>query len=143
MEDHRGTGSHRASRREAGRHFSRVASLAAAMLLSFFGAFLCEGQVPGLGPAAAEVSETSDLRVSIKARDLEIKEVLRSFAQQIGAVLALDPAVQGRKISIQTDQAKLEHVMNDLCVAIKCEWTLSDGEPRALFVRASSHQARE
>jgi type II secretory pathway component GspD/PulD (secretin) len=64
------------------------------------------------------------LQVSIEARDVDVTEVLRSFARQVGAELAIDSSIHGN-ISIKAENSNLTEVMNDLCLVHQCQWTLS------------------
>ena len=85
-----------------------------------------------------EVAASSAKTVSIQARNVDVRDVLRSFAEQIGARLVLEGGISG-KISIEANESRLEDVMDNLCTAFSCEWSISgdDSSPR-LVVRASS-----
>lgn len=72
--------------------------------------------------------------VSIKARDMEVSEVLRAFSDQVGAQLILDARVQGR-ISIEAKNSDLREVMENLCTALKCQWRLFDDHGLNLVVQ--------
>jgi hypothetical protein len=76
------------------------------------------------------------LVVSFAGRDVELANVLQSFAQQVDAELALSPEVHGQ-LSLQLSRARLESAMNDLCTAYSCTWALND-EPRQLVVRPAT-----
>ena len=72
--------------------------------------------------------------VSYSGQDVELGEVLRSFADQIGAELDLDPGVRGR-ISLDLRRARFEAAMTDLCTAFRCTWALAEAPERRLTVR--------
>jgi len=95
--------------------------------------------LPWLGrPAPALPEAKPSFLVSIKARNANVQEVLRTFAGQIGAKLSLDPSIRGR-LSIQVRQSELTDVMNDLCQVYSCEWSHSN---HVLTVSKSEAQAQ-
>jgi hypothetical protein len=102
------------------------------LALASSAAFCAKGAPVAATPAAAEAAESP--RVTLTVREAELRDVLGTIAEQIGAKLALDPKIKG-KISLAVTQAKLEDVMDNLCQAFNCEWDLSPGEPPELRVR--------
>lgn len=77
---------------------------------------------------------TGSTKISVQARNTDIREVLQDIASQSGAVLALDPKLQG-KVSIRTKDAKLADLMNNFCEAYSCSWSLAGGSEPALVVQ--------
>ena len=95
--------------------------------------------LPRLGPSALGAPDMKkSVLVSIKARNADVRVVLRAFARQIGAKLALDPSIRG-KLSIQAHRTDLAEVMNDLCQVYSCEWSHSN---HVLTVSQSEAQAQ-
>ena|SRR5215208_6548557 len=72
--------------------------------------------------------------VSIKARNVDIAQILHSFADQIEARLLLDRNIRG-KISIEAQNSDFTEVMDNLCTAFNCQWKLSQGSGLSLVVR--------
>lgn len=80
---------------------------------------------------------TGSTKISVQARNTDIREVLQDIASQSGAVLALDPKLQG-KVSIRTKDAKLADLMNNFCEAYSCSWSLAGGSEPALVVQKAT-----
>ena len=110
-----------ASREVFGKRLYFPALVAVAALAAWAG--LRSGIPVGSASQPIAIPE-EDLAVSIRAKEADVKVVLRSFARQIGARLELDPAIRG-KLSIQAEKSPLLEVMNDLCTVYSCEWSLS------------------
>ncbi len=74
-----------------------------------------------------------DSIVEVEVRNAPLQEILQSCARQVGAALVLDKNLRGN-LSI-SDRGKLSGIMNGICEAFNCTWTIVDGNPPALLVR--------
>jgi hypothetical protein len=80
-------------------------------------------------------SDSADLRVSLSARDMDVKSALHLIANQVDANLALKDL--SGKVSFEVKDGKLRDFMDSFCEAYSCKWSL-DGEPFVLLVRSKS-----
>ena len=97
--------------------------------------------VVGLGVAAAWAGtaasgDSADRRVSLSARDMDVKNFLHLVASQVNANLAFE-GLSG-KISLDIKGGKLSDVMDNFCEAYSCKWSLTKGEPLVLLVRSKT-----
>lgn len=96
------------------------------LLLAFWPGL--RGSLPWLGrpaPGMPDTKKSVAALVSIRVRNADVREVLRTFAHQIGARLALDPSIRGT-LSIRAHRSDLSDVMNDVCEVYSCEWSHSN-----------------
>ncbi len=63
----------------------------------------------------------------------DLREVLMSFANQVGVRPALHRDVKGT-IHLQVDNSELRDVMGEICRIKNCTWKIQEGNPPALLV---------
>jgi type II secretory pathway component HofQ len=71
--------------------------------------------------------------ITIEMRNADVRQILRSVADQEGAALSLSPAVRCN-LTIETKGSPLDGLMDSVCTACSCRWTLTQGQPRVLIV---------
>lgn len=123
-----------ARERQAGKTLVWVAAVSVLLILFIF---LVMNRLTVLQPppmaAVRAVKNEQPPRVSISGRDLDVRVVLRSLADQIGSHLVLDEAVHG-KLSINAREADFNDLMENLCTAFHCSWKLEQNSTLTLRI---------
>jgi type II secretory pathway component GspD/PulD (secretin) len=97
-------------------------------------------QIAPRGSAVPEPNSapaTEQPRITLRARNVEVGDVLRSVAAQAGAAPSIDPHLVG-KLSLETQGTPLSALMSDLCTAFSCTWEVVRQPRRTLVVRMSA-----
>ena len=71
--------------------------------------------------------------MTLSGRNLDVRKILQSFADQAGARLELGSGVHGT-LSIEARRSDLGEVMDNLCTALRCQWKLKKSPTRVLVV---------
>jgi hypothetical protein len=96
--------------------------------------------VKATGPQAAKAPEKADgkrpgidEKIDIKVTRAKIAEVFRTAGEILSVGLDLDPKVSG-EIDLDLAGVPVSELLNRLCAAASCRWTLSDGKKPTLTV---------
>lgn len=76
--------------------------------------------------------------VQLKVAGVDVRELLRTFANLLKADLQADPVIQG-KVTLDADGVSVQQALDSVCQQAGCAWALSegaDGARRALKVSA-------
>lgn len=75
---------------------------------------------------AAGSGDPTDRRVTLSARNMDVKSALHLIASQVDANLALE-GLSGM-ISFEVKDGKLRDVMDSFCEAYSCRWSLRESD---------------
>src|SRR6185295_16047792 len=82
------------------------------------------------GPAWAAASEKDlDKSIDLKVTEADSGEVFKTFGQILGAEVAFDPSLAGKKLTLQLEKVRLRTVLTTACESLGCQWTYSEGPP--------------
>ena len=68
--------------------------------------------------------------VQLKVASVDVRELLRTFANLLDADLQADPAVQG-KVTLDAEGVALKQALDSVCQQAACAWALTGGEDGA------------
>jgi type II secretory pathway component GspD/PulD (secretin) len=79
---------------------------------------------PGARKAAASSSPSDPL--DLKVTDADVRDLLKTFGQMIGAEVVLDPALVG-KATFDLQNVPWDKALDQVCRQSGCDWSLTDG----------------
>lgn len=95
--------------------------------------------VPTL-PARAAEPPPLDAAIDIKLTKAKAQEIFKTFGQILSAETEVDPALEGRILTIYLEGVRVRTALTAACDGLGCEWSLADGKPRRLTVRSTGPQ---
>lgn len=100
---------------------------------------LAAGNPPKLrvspAPAPTQSSHRMDEKepIDLKVTEAKAREVLRVFAQILGAEPDIAPAISGT-VTVDLEDTPWDQALDAVCGQLDCEWRLSEGEKKVLRV---------
>jgi type II secretory pathway component GspD/PulD (secretin) len=98
-------------------------------------------RVVALGAAGARPERrraTLDLPIDLHLRKAQVTEVVKTFAEILGAELTVNGQLTGT-VDIDLDNAPCRQAIDTLCAKAGCWWALDEGAKRVLSVSVKRH----
>lgn len=89
-------------------------------------------------PAAAALADGGPLdnKIKVGLDGASAVDAFKSFAELIDAEAVVDPALQGRKVTIKVENVRVRTILDAMCESVDCRWELREGNPAKLRVTA-------
>lgn len=82
--------------------------------------------VPSTGSSAPIKVATDGEPIDLKVTDADVRDVLKTFGEIVGAQAVVDPSIKGRA-SFTLENTPWNKALDAVCVTAGCEWSLDGG----------------